>query len=56
MAVACRARLSISAREAVFAELAWIIRAGGSVYVADLTLRQLGPAAEVCSMDDNWFA
>jgi arsenite methyltransferase len=44
------------AREAMFAELARVVRAGGSVYAAELILRQPRPAAEVCSIDDNWFA
>ncbi len=44
------------AREAVFAELAWVVHAGGSVYAAELILREPSSAAEVCITDDNWFA
>jgi arsenite methyltransferase len=43
------------AREAVFAELARVVRAGGSVYAAELILREPLPA-EVCASDENWFA
>lgn len=44
------------AREAVFVELARVVRAGGSVYAAELILREPVPAAQVCATDDNWFA
>lgn len=44
------------AREAVFAELARVVRAGGSVYAAGIILREPSPAAEVCTTYDNWFA
>lgn len=44
------------AREAVFAELARVVCAGGSVYAAELILRGPLPAGEVCATDDNWFA
>ncbi len=43
------------AREAVFAELARVVRAGGSVYSAELILREPLPT-EVRASDDNWFA
>jgi arsenite methyltransferase len=44
------------ARKAVFAELARVVHAGGSVYAAELILRERLPAAEVCTTDDNWFS
>jgi arsenite methyltransferase len=43
------------AREAVFTELARVVRAGGSVYAAELILREPLPA-EACTSDENWFA
>jgi SAM-dependent methyltransferase len=44
------------AREAVFAELARVVHAGGSVYAAELVLRESSRAPEACTIDDNWFA
>ncbi len=44
------------AREAVFAELARVVHPGGSVYAAELILREPMPPSEVCATDDNWFA
>lgn len=43
------------ARQAIFAELARVVRPGGSVYAAELILREPLPAADNPSLDD-WFA
>jgi len=43
------------ARDAIFKELARVVKPGGSVYAAELILRNALPAAEKPSLDD-WFA
>jgi SAM-dependent methyltransferase len=43
------------AREAIFRELARVVKPGGSVYAAELILRSALPAADRPSLDD-WFA
>jgi arsenite methyltransferase len=43
------------AREAIFRELARVVRPGGSVFAAELTLREPAPAGEAANLDD-WFA
>lgn len=43
------------AREAIFRELARVVRAGGSVYAAELILSEPLPP-EVCASEENWFA
>ena len=43
------------ARQAIFAELARVVRPGGSVFAAELILRQTLPAEAAPSLDD-WFA
>jgi SAM-dependent methyltransferase len=43
------------ARDAIFKELARVVKPGGSVYAAELILRSGLPAAEKPSLDD-WFA
>lgn len=44
-----------SAREAIFSELARVVRTGGSVYAAELILRDPLPP-EVRASEENWFA
>jgi arsenite methyltransferase len=44
------------AREALFAELARIMRPRGSVYAAELILTGPLPVGQICPTDDNWFA
>jgi arsenite methyltransferase len=41
-------------RDAIFGELARVVRPGGLVYAAELVLR--GPLPEAERTDDNWFA
>jgi len=41
-------------RDAIFGELARVVRPGGRVYAAELVLR--GPLPEAERTDDNWFA
>jgi arsenite methyltransferase len=43
------------AREAIFRELGRVIRWDGSVYAAELVLKEPLPL-EMCNMDSNWFA
>jgi arsenite methyltransferase len=43
------------AREAIFSELARVVRPGGAVYAAELILR-VPLAPEICAAEDNWFA
>ncbi len=43
------------AREAIFRELARVLRPGGAVYAAELILRGPAPAAELITPED-WFA
>ena len=43
------------ARDAIFAELARVVKPGGSVYAAELILRNALPATDQPSLDD-WFA
>jgi arsenite methyltransferase len=44
-----------SAREAIFMELARVVRPGGSVYAAELVLREPLPP-EVQASENDWFA
>jgi arsenite methyltransferase len=43
------------AREAIFREVARVVRTGGSVYAAELILRE-PLSLEVCFSEANWFA
>jgi len=43
------------AREAIFRELARVLRPGGTLYAAELILSEPLPA-ETCPSEDNWFA
>ncbi|MBZ5703649.1 MAG: methyltransferase domain-containing protein [Acidobacteriia bacterium] len=43
------------AREAIFRELARVLRPGGALYAAELILSAPLPA-EVCASESNWFA
>jgi arsenite methyltransferase len=43
------------AREAIFQELARLVRPGGSVFAAELILKAPAPAGEAANLDD-WFA
>jgi len=43
------------AREAIFRELARVIRNGGALFAAELILSEPLPA-EMCPSEDNWFA
>lgn len=43
------------AREAIFRELARVVRPGGSVFAAELILKEPSPAGEAANLDD-WFA
>jgi arsenite methyltransferase len=43
------------AREAIFQELARLVRPGGSVFAAELILKEPAPAGEAGNLDD-WFA
>ena len=43
------------AREAIFRELARVIRSGGALFAAELILSEPLPA-EMCPSEDNWFA
>jgi arsenite methyltransferase len=43
------------AREAIFRELARVIRSGGALFAAELIVSEPLPA-EMCPSEDNWFA
>ena len=43
------------AREAIFRELARVLKAAGSAFVAELILKEPLPA-EICASEANWFA
>jgi hypothetical protein len=43
------------ARGSIFDELARVVRPGGSVFAAELILREPAPAGEAVNLDD-WFS